>query len=82
MSIREEVIEALCQKSADIFGVDKSTLGPDTKFLGDLDAKSVDIVKYCSLLEDIYEVEVPFMVFSELETFADAAAFIGEMFGE
>ena len=82
MSIREEVIDALCKKSAELFGVDQASLGARTKFKDDLDAKSVDIVKFCALLEDIYEVEVPYMQFSEMPTFGDAAAYIAAMFGE
>jgi len=82
MSIREEVIEALSKKAAALFGVDPATLGPDTRFLEDLNAKSVDMVKFSALLEDIYEVEVPYMDFVKRLTFGEAAAYIGEMFGE
>ena len=82
MSIREEVIEALCKKAAALFGKDASQLGADTRFLEDLDAKSVDMVKFSALLEDIYEVEVPFMEFVKKLTFGEAAAYIAEMFGE
>ena len=82
MSIREEVIEALCKKAAVLFGLDAASLGADTRFLEDLNAKSVDMVKFSALLEDIYEVEVPFMDFVKNLTFGDAAAYIAGMFGE
>ena len=82
MPIREEVIEALSKKAAELFGLDAATLGPDTRFLEDLEAKSVDMVKFSALLEDIYEVEVPYMEFVEKLTFGEAAAYIAEMFGE
>ena len=82
MSIREEVIEALSKKAANLFGLDAASLGPDTRFLEDLDAKSVDMVKFSALLEDIYEVEVPFMDFVKNLTFGEAAAYIAAMFGE
>jgi len=82
MTIREEVVEALSKKAAELFGVDMAKLGPDTRFKEDLGAKSIDIVKFGALLEDIYEVEIPFMELVKKLTFKDAAAFIAEMFGE
>lgn len=82
MPIRDEVIEALSKKAADLFGVDLTTLGPETRFLEDLGAKSVDMVKFSALLEDIYEVEVPYMDFVKKLTFGEAAAYIAAMFGE
>jgi len=82
MSIREEVVEALSKKAAELFGIDQATLGPDTRFFEDINAKSVDMVKFSALLEDIYEVEVPFMDLIQKQTFGEAAAFIAGMFGE
>ena len=80
MTIREEAIEALVKKANQLFG--EGEYGPDTRFVEDLQAKSVDMVKFCALLEDVFEVEVPFMEMTRKQTFADAAAFIGQMFGE
>jgi acyl carrier protein len=42
MSIREEVVEALKQEAAKLFGVDPDTLSADTRFVEDLGAKSVN----------------------------------------
>jgi len=80
MTIREEVIDALVKKATQLFGA--GNYGPETRFVEDLQVKSVDMVKFAALLEDIYEVEVPFMEITQKQTFADAAAFIGQMFGE
>lgn len=82
MPIRDEVVEALSKKAAAIYGRDAADFGPETRFLEDLGAKSVDMVKFASLLEDIYEVEVPFMEFVKYLTFGDAGAYIAQMFGE
>lgn len=82
MPIRDEVIEALCKKAAALFGKDVDALGSETRFLEDLGAKSVDMVKFAALLEDVYEVEVPFMDFVKNLTFGEAAAYIAQMFGE
>jgi len=82
MTIREEVIEALSKKAAELFGADQAALDSNTRFFDDLGAKSADMVKFSALLEDIYEVEVPYMELIKKLTFGDAAAFIAEMFGE
>lgn len=82
MSIREEVLDALCKKAVQLFGVDVGSLGPDTRFEEDLNAKSVNIVQFSATLEDIYEVEIPFMEFKKKKTFGEVADYIAEMFGE
>jgi len=82
MSIRDEVIDALSKKSAELFGVPQASLGEETRFKEDLGAKSVDMVKFCALLEDIYEIEVPYMEIMKKKTFGEVAAFIGAVFGE
>ena len=82
MSIREEVVDALSKKAAEMFKVDISALSADTKFREDLGAKSIDMVKFCALLEDMYEVEVPYMELIKKATFGDAAAFVAQIFGE
>ena len=82
MSIREEIIEALSKKAAKVFGVDPLSLGPDTSFEEDLHAKSVHIVQFSAVLEDIYEVEVPFMEFKRKRTFGEAADYIEQLLGE
>ena len=82
MSIRDEVIEALCKKAVNLFGVDLTTLGESTRFFEDLGAKSVDMVKFSAMLEDIFEIEVPYMEFVKKQTFNDAAIYIAEMLGE
>ena len=80
--IRDEVIEILAKKAAAIFGVDASTLDENTRFDEDLHCKSANIVMFTAVLEDEYDVEVPYMEFKKLKTFGEAGDFIGEMFGE
>lgn len=81
MSFRDEVIELLCKKAADLFGLDASTLGADTRFKEDLGCKSADIVKFTVALEDEYDVEVPFMAFNRNATFGEAADYMSELTG-
>jgi len=82
MTVREEAMETLIKKAADIFGVDPAGLGPDTRFEEDLQAKSVNIVQFSAALEDVFDVEVPFMEIKKKKTFGEAADYIAGMFGE
>jgi acyl carrier protein len=82
MSIKDEVIEILSSKAAQLYGVDAKTLGRDTNFEEDLHAKSVHIVQFSAILEDEYELEVPFMEFKKRATFGDIADWIAAEFGE
>ena len=82
MAIREEVVAALVEKAAALFNKDPSTMGPETRFIEDLDAKSTNFVQFSAVLEDMYDVEVPFMEFRRKKTFAEAGDYIAEMFGE
>lgn len=81
MTFREEVIELLKKKAADLFGKDPAALDGETRFKEDLGCKSADIVKFTVALEDEYDVEVPFMAFNRCETFAAAADYISELTG-
>ena len=80
--MRDEVVELLANKAATMVQKDASEFGPETRFEEDLQLKSVQYVQMSAALEDEYEVEVPYMEFRKMKTFADAAAFIAEQFGE
>ncbi len=82
MTIREEVVKALAEKSAYLFNTKPEDYGPETRFIEDLDAKSVNFVQFSAMLEDMYDVEVPFMEFRRKKTFAEAADYIAQMLGE
>jgi acyl carrier protein len=80
MTVYEEALETLIQKAAALFGIDACTLGPETRFEEDLNAKSVNIVQFSAALEDVFDLEVPFMELKKKKTFAEAAEYIAKMF--
>jgi len=82
MTIREEAMEALIKKAADLFGADPAGLGEDTRFEEDLQAKSVNIVQISATLEDVFDVEVPFMEIKKKKTLGEAADYIAGLLGE
>ena len=79
MEFKQEVINLLIEKAVKMFGVDPTTLGPETRFKEDLQCKSANIVQFTTALEDEYDVEVPYMEFNRKATFADAADYIAEL---
>ncbi len=79
MSIREEVVEILKQKAAEVLAVDPQTLDENTRFDEDLHAKSVNFVQFTAALEDEYDVEVPFMEFRRKKTFGEAGDYIDSL---
>ncbi len=79
MEFKQEVINLLVEKAVKMFGLDPSTLGPETRFKEDLQCKSANIVQFTTALEDEYDVEVPYMEFNRKATFADAADYIAEL---
>lgn len=80
MTIQEEVIEALSKKCAELFNVKAEDLGPETRFVEDLGAKSTNYVQLSSMLEDMYDVEVPYMEFHRKKTFQEAADYVNSLF--
>jgi acyl carrier protein len=82
MSIREEAVTALVKKAQELFMKDPSSLGPETRFEEDLGAKSVNYVQFSAVLEELYEVEVPYMEFKRKKTFGEAADYIVKLVGE
>lgn len=81
MSFKEEVLELLVSKAAEMLGVDKAQVAPGTRFKEDLHCKSSDIVRITAQLEDEYEVEVPFMAFNRCVTLEDAADYVCKLMG-
>lgn len=73
---QQEVVDILVEKAVAMTGKPSDSMGPDTSFVDDLGAKSVNIVQFASALEDEYEVEVPFMELNKCKTFRDAAELI------
>lgn len=82
MSIKDEVFELLSTKAVQIYRVDPATLSPQTRFEDDLHAKSVHIVQFSAVLEDEFELEVPYMEFKKKATFGDVAEWIAQELGE
>jgi acyl carrier protein len=55
-------------------------LDGDTQIIADLGAKSVDFVRIISVLEDEFELEIPFMEFRRKKTIGEAIDYIVSLY--
>jgi acyl carrier protein len=76
MELKDEIMEKMIKRAAEIFKKDPSELTADTKFVEDLKAKSVNMVQIIAVLEDAFDVQINFMEFRRRKTIGEAADFV------
>ena len=81
MGVREEVLEKIIKRAAEVFKKDPSELSADTNFVVDLKAKSVNYVQVIAILEDAFDVQINFMEFRRKKTLGEAAEFVSQLCG-
>ena len=72
MSIEEKVISLI----VDQLGVDKEKVKPESSFVDDLGADSMDIVELVMTLEDKFSIQIPDQEEGNIRTVQDAIDFI------
>ena len=82
MELKEEILEHIIQRAAEMFRKDPGDLNADTMWVEDLEAKSVNYVQVIAVLADEYDVEINFMEFRRKKTFGESAEFVAELCGE
>jgi len=60
------------------FGEGEKTVTPETSFVNDLGADSLDIVELVMELEDEFDVSIPDEVAEKMQTVGDAVKYINE----
>ena len=73
------MIADLCVK---IIGVDRDTLTEDTEFEADLKARSQNVTMMLNVLEDEYDVEIPYMKFRRCKSLGESAEFVASLLEE
>jgi acyl carrier protein len=81
MGTKEDALEKIIARAAEIFKKNPAELSASTDFVVDLKAKSVNLVQIIAVLEDAFDVEIPFMQFRRKKTIGEAAEFISELCG-
>jgi acyl carrier protein len=76
MSESNEILARIIERAAALFKADPSAYSADTRFTEDLKAKSVNYVQIISVLEEEFDIQIPFMEFRRKKTFGEAAEYV------
>ena len=71
-----EVVERVIDIVAEQLGVDKEKVSPDTSFVNDLGADSLDTVELVMELEEEFNINIPDDAAEKIETVGQAIEFI------
>ena len=78
MELRKEILEVMIKRAADVMKKNPGELNEGSNF-EELGFKSGNYVQVTTVLEDEFEVEIPYMDFKRRKTFGEAAAYIEEL---
>lgn len=81
MALRDEILDKIIERTAQVFKKDPGELSADTRFVEDLKAKSVNYVQIIAILEDAFDVQINFMQFRRKKTLDEAAEFVAQLCG-
>jgi len=70
--MKEKVFEIIGEH----FDIDASTLAPETEFVADIHADSLDLVELIMAFEDAFGIEIPDEVALSVKTIADVVAYL------
>ena len=59
-------------------GVDESTITPDSSFINDFEADSLDLVELMMALEEEYDIEIPDEEAEKISTVGEAVDYINK----
>lgn len=76
MKLREQIYEKMVERCAPLFGKAPGDISEDTRFVDDLHAKSVHYSQITTYLEDIFDVEIPYMTFRRKATIGEAVDYV------
>lgn len=79
MELREEILEKMIQRTAEVLKKDPAELTTDMRFIEDLKAKSVNMVQIITVLEDEFDVEIPYMQIRKKKSIGEAVDLIAEL---
>jgi acyl carrier protein len=72
--VKEKVIEIVCEQ----MGVAKEKVTPETAFINDLGADSLDTVELIMEFEDAFDLNIPDEVAEKIQTVGDAIKYVVE----
>lgn len=82
MAEKDRILALLVNRVAFLFGKAQDTLNENTRFVEDLNAKSVNYSQLTTYLESELDVEIPFMKFRRNKTLGEAVDFVADLLEE
>jgi acyl carrier protein len=79
-SFKEQVRSTMYEAVSATMNKPVEELTDSTELIADLGAKSVNLVRIISALEDEFELEIPFMEFRRKKTIGEAIDFIVQLY--
>lgn len=79
--MKEEIMQKLIEKTAQVLGVDKSTLSGSTNIKTDIDLKSLEMVGIISQLEEEYDCYIKYTDLMHANTIEESAEVIAKQVG-
>jgi len=76
VAVREGIPERVTAEVANIFKRSASDITSHTRFVEDLDAKSVNYVQLIAVLDDALGIDIPFMELRRKKTVGEAIDFV------
>jgi len=73
-----ETFEKVAEITAEQLGVDESTITPDSSFINDFEADSLDLVELMMALEEEYDIEIPDEEAEKISTVGEAVDYINK----
>jgi acyl carrier protein len=74
--VDEVQFEKLTQAIREVLQNDEATVGPETRFVDDLEADSIDVIEVVSILEGEFDITVDEEQVYEVQTVGDLADLI------
>ena len=68
--------EKICEVIVAQFGVDASVIKPQTSFVDDLGADSLDVVELIMAIEEAFDIEIPDDAAENIVTVSDAVEYL------
>lgn len=82
MSLRDEIYQKLVERAAPLFQIKPENMGENLRFEEDLQAKSVHYSQITTYLEDVFDVEIPYMTFRRKATVGEAVDYVLKLCNE
>lgn len=82
MNLRDEIYQKLVERAAPLFGIKPENMNEGLRFEEDLQAKSVHFSQITTYLEDVFDVEIPYMTFRRKATIGEAVDYVLKLCNE